>query len=152
MHLLIRDLVTGNCPSPSLGHPLLHTSSNTIIHIQRITIDHKRTSTQSQKSGPLRLPPRLFTFHNCSLLGRRGQFCTLALIGQVVSEEKMFKHCWRRRQRPRQQNCLPLTCGYIYLLNHEKMCIKSKVEGILCKLATNDHSDEAYLLTSKFWP
>ena len=28
----------------------------------------------------------------------------------------------------------------------------SKVEGILCKLATNDHSDEAYLLTSKFWP
>ena len=32
------------------------------------------------------------------------------------------------------------------------MCIKSEVEGILCKLATNDHSDEAYLLTSKFWP
>ena len=32
------------------------------------------------------------------------------------------------------------------------MCIKSEVEGILCKLATNDHSDEAYLLTSKFGP
>ena len=47
---------------------------------------------------------------------------------------------------------MPLTCGYIHLLNHEKMCIKSEVEGILCKLATNDHSDEAYLLTSNFGP
>ena len=35
----------------------------------------------------------------------------------------------------------------------EKMCIKSEVEEILFlfKLATNDHSDEAFLLTSKFW-
>ena len=41
---------------------------------------------------------------------------------------------------------------YIHLLNHEKMCIKSKVEEILFKLATNDHSNEAFLLTSKFWP
>ena len=32
------------------------------------------------------------------------------------------------------------------------MCLKSEVEGILCKIATNDHSDEAYLLTSKFGP
>ena len=32
------------------------------------------------------------------------------------------------------------------------MCIKSEVEEILFKLATNDHSDEAVLLTSKFWP
>ena len=47
--------------------------------------------------------------------------------------------------------CLPLTCGYIRLLNHEKMCMKSEVEEILFKLATNDHSDEAFLLTSKFW-
>ena len=37
--------------------------------------------------------------------------------------------------------CLPLTCGYIHLLNHEKMRIKSEVEEILFKLATNDHSD-----------
>ena len=43
--------------------------------------------------------------------------------------------------------CLPLTWGYIHLLNHEKMCIKSAVEEILFKLATNDHSDEAFLLT-----
>ena len=28
-----------------------------------------------------------------------------------------------------------------------KSCIKSKVEAILFKLATNDHSDEVYLLT-----
>ena len=33
-------------------------------------------------------------------------------------------------------DCLPLTCGYIHLLNHEKMCIKSEVEEILFKLAT----------------
>ena len=26
--------------------------------------------------------------------------------------------------------CLPLTCSYIHLLNHEKMCIKSEVEEI----------------------
>ena len=36
-----------------------------------------------------------------------------------------------------------------------KMCIKSEVEEILLilfKLATDGHSDEAFLLTSKFWP
>ena len=43
--------------------------------------------------------------------------------------------------------CLPLTCGYIHLSNHEKMCIKSEAEEILFKLATNDHSDEVFLLT-----
>ena len=31
--------------------------------------------------------------------------------------------------------------------NHENMCIKSEVEEILFKLATNDHSDEDFLLT-----
>ena len=36
--------------------------------------------------------------------------------------------------------CLPLTCSYIHLLNHEKMCIKSEVEEIFLKLATNDQS------------
>ena len=35
--------------------------------------------------------------------------------------------------------CLPLPQGYIHLLNNEKMCIKS------------GWSDEAFLLTSKFW-
>ena len=40
----------------------------------------------------------------------------------------------------------------IQLLNHEKRYIKSEVEEIHFKLATNDHSDEAFLLTSKFWP
>ena len=48
--------------------------------------------------------------------------------------------------------CLPLTCGYIHLLNHEKICIKSEVEEILFKVAINDHSDEDFLSTSKFWP
>ena len=32
------------------------------------------------------------------------------------------------------------------------MCIKSEVKEILFKLGTNGHSDEAFLLTSKFWP
>ena len=47
--------------------------------------------------------------------------------------------------------CLPLTSSYIHLLNHEKICIKSEIEEILFKLATNDHSDKAFLLISKFW-
>ena len=32
------------------------------------------------------------------------------------------------------------------------MCIKSEIEEILFKLATNDHSDKAFLLILKFWP
>ena len=36
--------------------------------------------------------------------------------------------------------------GLIHLLNHEKICIKSEVEGILFRLATNDCSNEAFLL------
>ena len=48
--------------------------------------------------------------------------------------------------------CLPLTCGYILLLTHEKMCIKSEVEEILFKLATNDHSDETVLWHQNFGP
>ena len=43
--------------------------------------------------------------------------------------------------------CLPLTCDCIHLLNNEKMCINLEVEEILFKLATDDHSDEAFLLT-----
>ena len=41
--------------------------------------------------------------------------------------------CWHRNFVP--WSCRPLTCGYIQLLNHEKMCIKSEVEEILFKLA-----------------
>ena len=32
------------------------------------------------------------------------------------------------------------------------MCMKSEIEEILFKFATNDRSDEAFLLKSKFWP
>ena len=45
-----------------------------------------------------------------------------------------------------------LTCGFIHLLNHEKMCIKSEIEEILFKLATTNNSGEAFLLTSNFGP
>ena len=43
--------------------------------------------------------------------------------------------------------CLPLTCGYIHLLNHEKIRINSEAEEILFQLAANDHSNYAFLLT-----
>ena len=36
-------------------------------------------------------------------------------------------------------------CGYIHLLNHERMCKKSDFEKI--KLATNCHSDKVFPLT-----
>ena len=41
--------------------------------------------------------------------------------------------CWHQNFVP--WGCLPLTCWYIHLLNHEKMCIKSEVEEILFKRA-----------------
>ena len=47
--------------------------------------------------------------------------------------------------------CLRHTCDFIHLLNHEMMCIKSEAEEIPFKLVTNNHSDEAFLLTSTFW-
>ena len=58
--------------------------------------------------------------------------------------------CWHKNFVP--WGCLPLTCGYIHLLNHEKMCIKSEAEDILFKLATNDHSDEPSCWHKTFGP
>ena len=46
----------------------------------------------------------------------------------------------------------PLPRSYIYVLNHEKNCIKSDFKEIFLKLATNDQSDKVFLLTSKFCP
>ena len=46
----------------------------------------------------------------------------------------------------------PLPQGYIHVLNHEKNCIKSNFKEISLKLATNEQSDKAFLLTSKFCP
>ena len=46
----------------------------------------------------------------------------------------------------------PLPRGYIYVLNHEKNCIKSDFKEISLKLATNGLSVKAFLLTSKFCP
>ena len=46
----------------------------------------------------------------------------------------------------------PLPRGNIYVLNHEKNCIKSDFKEISLKLATNWLSDKAFLLTSKFCP
>ena len=48
--------------------------------------------------------------------------------------------------------CLPLPRGYLHVLNHEKICIKSDFKEILLKLLTNDPSDKMFLLTSKFCP
>ena len=73
----------------------------------------------------------------------------LKLVDQQMTEVTRG-FCWHQNFVP--WGCLPLTCGYIHLLNHEKMCIKSEAEEILLKLAANDQSDEAVLLTYKFWP
>ena len=40
--------------------------------------------------------------------------------------------CWHQNFVP--WGCPPLTCGYIHLLNHEKICIKSEVEGFFVNL------------------
>ena len=58
--------------------------------------------------------------------------------------------CWHKNFVP--WDCLPLPCGHIHLLNHEKMYIKSEVEEILFKLATNDYSDEPSCWHQKFGP
>ena len=50
--------------------------------------------------------------------------------------------CWHQNFVP--WGWLPLTSSYIHLLNHEKMCIKSEIEDIIFKHATNDHGDKAF--------
>ena len=47
---------------------------------------------------------------------------------------------------------LPWSVANIHLSNHKMMCIKSEVEEILFKLATNDHSDEAFSWHHNFGP
>ena len=46
----------------------------------------------------------------------------------------------------------PLPWGYIHVLNHENNCIKSDFKDISLKLATNEWSNKAFLLTSKLCP
>ena len=48
--------------------------------------------------------------------------------------------------------CLPLPRGYIHVLNHWKICIKSDFKEIVLKLATNEWNDETFLLTSNCCP
>ena len=45
---------------------------------------------------------------------------------------------------------MPLPRGYIHVLKHEKLCIKSDFKDIFLKLATNGQTDKAFLLTSGF--
>ena len=42
--------------------------------------------------------------------------------------------------------------GYIYMVKHEKMYIKSDFKAIFFKPATNGQSDKGFLLTSTFVP
>ena len=58
--------------------------------------------------------------------------------------------CWDQNFVP--WGCMTLPWGYIYVLNHEKNCIKSHFKEIFFKLAKNGWSDKAFLLTSKFCP
>ena len=49
---------------------------------------------------------------------------------ELVSNDRSDKRfLWTSKFCPLA--CLPLTCGYIHLLDHEKMCMKSEVEEIL---------------------
>ena len=49
-------------------------------------------------------------------------------------------------------DCLPPTRGYIHMVKHEKMYIKSDFKAIFFKPATNGQSDKCCLLTSKVCP
>ena len=40
--------------------------------------------------------------------------------------------CWHQNFAP--WHCLPLTCGYIHLLSHEKMCLRSEVKRLFLNL------------------
>ena len=55
---------------------------------------------------------------------------------KIRLERDFFKvtrgSCWHQNFVPWE--CLPLTCGYFHVLNHEKMCIKSEVEEIFLNL------------------
>ena len=50
------------------------------------------------------------------------------------------------------KGCLPLPRGYIHMLKHYKMCIKSEFKEICLKLAINGRSDKGFLLTAKVCP
>ena len=81
------------------------------------------------------------------------QFLIIAYLFTLQQMTEVTRgFCWHQNFVP--CGCLPLTCGYIHLLNHEKMCIlvKSEVEEILFKLATNDHSDELSCWHQNFGP
>ena len=59
--------------------------------------------------------------------------------------------CWHQNFVP--LGCLPLTSSYIYLLNHEKMCIKQRLKRFFFfKLTTNDHSDKVSCWYQNFGP
>ena len=71
---------------------------------------------------------------------------------KLATDDRSDKKCLMTSKLCPLGVCMLLPRGYIHLWNHEKMCIKSEIEEILLKLATNDHSDKAYLLIPKFWP
>ena len=130
MHLFIRNLVTGNRPSPPLEHPLLHTSSNTAIHVQRTKTDIKRTSTPSQESGPLGLPLRLFTFHNGSLLAGKDKSIPTQQWSPKTNNAKALtdpsRHCLHvlgpAKSRPTSRRASLITASYMSIKSSIANC------------------------------
>ena len=90
------------------------------------------------------------------------KFCPKGVVSPCAGAIYLYKIIEKREKIRLQRDfcchqnfvpwgCLTLTCSYIHLLNHERTCIKSEFEEMFLKLATNNQSDEAFLLTSKFW-
>ena len=73
----------------------------------------------------------------------------ICLISQI-SVHSLWHVC--RHQNLVPWSCLPLTCGYIHVLNHEKKMYKIRLQRDFLELATNDQCDKRFLLTSKFCP
>ena len=115
---------------------------------QDISVDIKTSS----RGGSRACPGAIYMYKIMKKLYKiRLQRDFLKLATNDRSDKMLTRgFCWHQIFVP--WGCQPLTCGYIQLLNHEKMCIKSEVEENHFKLATNDHSDESFPLTSKFCP
>ena len=56
------------------------------------------------------------------------------IVLKLVANDRGDKRFLLTKNKIVPWGCLSLTCGYIHLLNHEKMCIKSEVEEIILNL------------------
>ena len=148
----IKTLSPGGCLPPANEHCIKSDFKEIFWNLQHMT-EVTRGSCWHQNFVPKELSAPSMGIYTCikswkklyKIIQRVFFFFFFKLVANDLSDKRFLltsKFCplvpW---------GCLPLICGCTHLLNHEKMCIKSEVEEILFKLATNDHSDEAFLLT-----